>query len=71
MVWLVQSCRSIKCLQFFKPPELRRGGASPPWAPYDPLRDSMRSPDPSPTHAPLTTNPGCAPVYCCLVMPKM
>ena len=75
MVWLVQSCRSIKCLQFLKPPELRRGGGRsaphglrPPWAPYqgsayDPVGDSMRSPDPSPTHAPLTTNPGSAPGY--------
>ena len=59
MVWLVQNCRSIKCLQFLKPPELMRegGGASPPWAPYqdsvyDPLGDIKRSPDPSPTHAP-------------------
>ena len=56
MVWLVQNCRSIKCLQFLKPPELRRG-ASFPWASYqgsayDPLRYIKRSPDPSPTHAP-------------------
>ena len=63
MVWLpvVQNCRSIKCLQFFKPPELRRG-AWPPLGPfqgsaYDPLGDIKRSTVPSPTHAPLTTNP--------------
>ena len=68
MVWLVQNCRSIKCLQFLKPPELRRG-ASFSCAPYqgsayDPLRYIKRSPDPSPTHAPpLTTNPGSAPEY--------
>ena len=74
MVWLVQNCRSIKCLQFLKPPELRRGDSFP-WAPYqgssyDPLRYIKRSPDPSPTHAPpppppppVTTNPGSAPEY--------
>ena len=68
MVWLVQNCRSIKCLQFLKSPELRGGGVSPPWAPYqgsayDPLGDIKRFPDPSPTHAPLITNPGSAPDY--------
>jgi hypothetical protein len=26
MVWLVQNCRSIKCLQFLKPPEIMSGG---------------------------------------------
>ena len=68
MVWLVQNCRSIKCLQFLKPPELWRGGGGgfAPWEPYqgsayDPLGDIKRSPEPSPTHAPLTTNPGSAP----------
>ena len=25
MVWLVQNCRSNKCLEFFKPPELPAG----------------------------------------------
>ena len=58
MVWLVQNYRSIKCLQFLKPPELRSvcgGGGN--WAPYqgsayDPLGDMKRTPDPSPTHAP-------------------
>ena len=28
-----------------------------------PAGDLKRPPDPSPTHAPLTTNPGSAPVY--------
>ena len=66
MVWLVQNCRSIKCLKFLKPPELRRGRGFATWAPYQgsayvPLGDIKRSPDPSPTHAPLTTTPGSAP----------
>ena len=59
MVWLAQNCRSIKCLQFLKPPELRGRGLCPPppWAPYqgsayDPLGDIKRFPDPLPTHAP-------------------
>ena len=59
MVWLVQNCRSIKCLQFLKPPELMRGGGGG-FAPLGPLPglclrpagDIKRSPDPSPTHAP-------------------
>ena len=33
MVWLVQNYRSIKCLQFLKLPELRRGGLIPPGPP--------------------------------------
>ena len=54
MVWLVQNCRSIKCLQFLKPPELRGEGVlRPPGPPTRAL----------PTHAPLTTNPGSAPDY--------
>jgi hypothetical protein len=67
MVWLVQNCRSIKCLQFLKPPELRREGAFPPWAPTRALpTTSWRTlSGPSPTHAPpLTTNPGSAPGDC-------
>ena len=48
MVWLVQNCRSNKCLQFLKPPELPVG-LSPPWAPYqgsalDPL-GTLSSPE--------------------------
>ena len=66
MVWLVQNCRSIKCLQFLKPPELRRG-ASPPWAPfqgsvYDPLVTLSGPQTPRLLTPPsVTTNPGSAP----------
>ena len=65
MVWLVQNCRSNKCLQFLKSPELQGGkaplGSLPGFYP-GPAGDLKRSPDPSPTHAPpLTTNPGSAP----------
>jgi hypothetical protein len=65
MVWLVQNCRSVKCLQFLKPPELRRG-ALPPWAPcqgsvYDPLRTLSGPQTPRLLTPPLTTNPGSAP----------
>ena len=65
MVWLVQNCRSNKCLQFLKPPELPVGLIPPP-GPLPglclgPAGDLKQSPDPSPTHAPLTTNPGFAP----------
>ena len=57
MVWLVQNCRSNKCMYFLRPPELRGGGGLSPWTPYqgsvlEPLGDLKRSPDPSPTHAP-------------------
>ena len=55
MVWLVQNCRSNKCLQFLKPPVLPGGfdplGPLPGLCP-GPAGDRMRSPDPSPTHAP-------------------
>ena len=67
MVWLVQNCRSNKCLQFLKPPELPMGLA--PLCPLSglclgPTGDLKRSSDPSPTHPPpLTTNPGSAHVY--------
>ena len=54
MVWLVQNCRSNKCMYFLRPPELR-GSV------LEPLGDLKRSPDPSPTHAPLIPNPGSAP----------
>ena len=29
MVWLVQNCRSNKCLQFLKPPRASGGGEAP------------------------------------------
>ena len=64
MVWLVKNCRSNKYLQFLKPPELP-GDLAPlgplPGLCLGPAGDLKRSPDPSPTHAPLTTNPGSAP----------
>ena len=69
MVWLVQNCRSNKCMQFLKSPELQGNfaplGPLPGFYP-GPAGDWLRrSPDPSPTHAPppppLTTNPGSAP----------
>ena len=55
MVWLVQNCRSNKCLI---PKTLRasRGLRTP-----GPAVDLKRSPDPSPSHFPLTTNPRSAP----------
>ena len=34
MVWLVQNCRSNKCMYFLRPPELRGGGVV---IPLDPL----------------------------------
>ena len=57
MVWLVQNCRSNKCMYFLRPPELRGGGGLSPWTPHqgsvlEPLGDLKRSPDPSPTNAP-------------------
>ena len=58
MVWLVQNCRSNKCLLFLKSPELQ--GPLPGFYP-GPAGDLKWSPDPSPTHAPLTINPGSAP----------
>jgi hypothetical protein len=55
MVWLVQNCRSNKCLLFLKPPELRGEGFRPPGPLLGlcpgPAGDLKRSPDPSPTHA--------------------
>ena len=69
IVWLVQNCRSNKCLQFLKPPELPGGGGLAQLGPglpglcLGPAGDLKRSPDPSPTHAPLTTNPGSAPDF--------
>ena len=64
MVWLVQNCRSNKCLLFLKPPE--RPGAWPPWAPYwgsalDPLGTVCGPQTPHLLTLPLTTNPGSAP----------
>ena len=63
MVWLVQNCRSNKCLI---PQTIRAsGGLGTP----GPDGDCMRSPDPSPTHAPPppppphTTNSRSAPVH--------
>ena len=51
MVWLVQNCRSNKCLQFLKSPELQGPlGPLPGFCP-GPAGDLKRSPDPSPTHA--------------------
>ena len=68
MVWLVQNCRSNRCLQFLKPQSFRGGGLSPPGSPTRALPLTRwglykQSPYPSPTHAPppLTTNPGSAP----------
>ena len=66
MMWLVQNCRSIKCLQFLKPPELRREGALPPWAPTRALPTTswgtLSGPQsPRLLMPPLTTNPGSAP----------
>ena len=60
MVWLVQNCRSNKCLYFLKPPELPWGLAPP--GPLSglcpgPAGDRMRTPDPPPTHAPLPPPP--------------
>jgi len=55
MVWLVQNCRSNKCLQFLKPPELPGGFAllcPVPGLCSGPDGDLKQSPDPSPTHAP-------------------
>ena len=52
MVWLVQNCRSNKCLQFLKSPELQGEvplGPLPGFYP-GPAGDLKRSPDPSPTH---------------------
>ena len=66
MVWLVQNCRSNKCLI---PKIPRASGGKAPLGPLPgfysgPAGDLKRSPDPSPTHAPpLTTNPGSAPDY--------
>ena len=68
MVWLVQNCRSNKCL-IPKIPRASGGfaplGSLPGFYP-GPVGDLKRSPDPSPTHAPplLTTNPGSAPGIC-------
>ena len=67
MVWLAQNCRSIKCLQFLKPPELRGGGFAPPHGPptralpttrWGTLSDSQT---PCLLTPPLITNPGSAP----------
>jgi hypothetical protein len=54
-----------------KTPELQGGfaplGPLPGFYP-GPAGDLKRSPDPSPTHAPLTTNPGSAPDFgVCLI----
>ena len=66
MVWLVQNCRSNKCLLFLKSPELQ--GALPPWAPYqgftlDQLGTLSGLQIPRLLTPPLTTNPGSAPDY--------
>ena len=64
MVWLVQNCRSNKYLKFLKPAELPGGLAllvPLPGLCLGPAGDLKRSPDPSPTHAPLTTNSRSAP----------
>ena len=66
MVGLVQNCRSNKCLQFLKPPELPGGFAA--WAPYqgsalDPLGTLSGPKTPRLlTPTPLITNPGSPPV---------
>ena len=63
MVWSVQNCRSNKCMQFLKPPELRRGG-SPPGAPTRALswtRWGTLTQTPLLLTPPLITNPGSAP----------
>ena len=67
MVWLVQNCRSIKCLQFLKPPELMRGKGFPPPGPPTRALHTTRWGTLSGPHTPrlltplLTTNPGSAP----------
>ena len=55
MVWLLPNCRSNKCLQFLKPPEL-------PF-PIKVLSGTRSGPQtPRILTPPLTTNPGCVPV---------
>ena len=65
MVWLVQNCRSNKCLQFLKPPELP-GGLRPlsplPGLYPRPAEDLKAVTRPlAYSRPPLTTNPGSAP----------
>jgi hypothetical protein len=64
MVWLVQNCRSNKCLISQTPQSFR--GALPPWAHYhgsvlDPLGTLSGLQTPRLLTPPLTTNPGSAP----------
>ena len=56
MVWLVQNCHSIKCLQFLKPP-------GPPTRALHTTRcGTLRGPQTPRLLTPLlTTNPGSAP----------
>ena len=66
MVWLVQNCRSNKCLQFLNPPELR-GGFNPPGPPTRALSwnrcGTLSGPQtPLLLTPPLIPNPGPAPV---------
>jgi hypothetical protein len=56
--WKLTKYWNLLCHIWYEPPEF-----PPPWAPYPgPAGGNFqRSPDPSPTHAPLTTNPRSAP----------
>ena len=63
MVWLVQNCRSNKCLQFLKSPELQGPlGPLPGFCP-GPAGDLKRPQTPRLLTPTLTTNPGSAPEY--------
>ena len=69
MVWLVQNCRSNKCMYFLRPPELRGGEGYPPGPPTRALswnRWGTLSGPQTPlllTPPPLIPNPGSAPEY--------
>ena len=73
MVWLVQNCRSNKCLLFLKSPELP--GGLRPLGPLlgiclGPAGDLKRFPDPSPTHAPPNHKSWIRP-WLLLIKPKL